>query len=97
MTAPSTCPLGYPLAEQHYFSGFAADASDWSAIVTAAREAVRDGIAETFIWAMPQIVRDGLTIIGLIGFLFYSNWRFALTNALVVCGVLAVFAWMLQR
>jgi hypothetical protein len=28
---------------------------------------------------------------------FGRNWRFALTNALVICAVLAVFAWTLQR
>jgi hypothetical protein len=28
---------------------------------------------------------------------FGRNWRFALTNALMICGVLAVFAWTLQR
>lgn len=28
---------------------------------------------------------------------FGRNWRFALTNAVVVCGVLAAFAWTLQR
>ena len=28
---------------------------------------------------------------------FGRNWRFALTNAVVVCGALAVFAWMLRR
>jgi hypothetical protein len=27
---------------------------------------------------------------------FGRNWRFALTNAVVICGVLAVFAWMLR-
>ena len=56
--------LHYPLAEQHYFSGFAGVRGDWSAIVEAARAAVRDGIAETFIWAMPQLLRDGLTLFG---------------------------------
>ena len=28
---------------------------------------------------------------------FGRNWRFALTNAVVVCGVLALFAWMLRN
>jgi hypothetical protein len=27
---------------------------------------------------------------------FGRNWRFALTNAVVICGVLAIFAWTLQ-
>ncbi len=56
--------LHYPIGEQHYFSGFAGVRGDWSAIVEAARAAVRDGIAETFIWAMPQVLRDGLTLFG---------------------------------
>lgn len=56
--------LHYPIGEQHYFSGFAGVRGDWSAIVEAARAAVRDGIAETFIWAMPQLLRDGLTLFG---------------------------------
>ena len=56
--------LNYPIGEQHYFSGFAAARGDWSSIVEAARGAVRDGIAETFIWAMPQLLRDGLTLFG---------------------------------
>ena len=62
--AAITARLGYPIAEQHYFSGFAGLVSDWPAIVSAARKAVRDGIAETFIWAMPQVLRDGLTLFG---------------------------------
>ncbi len=62
--AAITASLGYPIAEQHYFSGFAAGDGDWSAIVAAAREVQRDGIAETFIWAMPQVLRDGLTLFG---------------------------------
>ena len=62
--AAVTARLGYPIAQQHYFSGFAGAVGDWSAIVAAAREAVREGIAETFIWAMPQILRDGLTLFG---------------------------------
>ena len=62
--AAVTARLGYPIAEQHYFSGFAAEIGDWSSIVAAAREAMRDGIAEIFIWAMPQVLRDGLTLFG---------------------------------
>jgi len=62
--AAVTARLGYPVSQQHYFSGFAANLGDWPAIVSAAREAQRDGIAETFIWAMPQMLRDGLTLFG---------------------------------
>ena len=59
-----TARLGYPIGEQQYFSGFAADAGDWSAIVDAARDAQRAGVGEVFIWALPQVLRDGLTLFG---------------------------------
>ncbi len=54
--------LGYPIAGQHYFSGFAAVAGDWPRIVDAADAAVARGVAETFVWAWPQIARDGCTL-----------------------------------
>ncbi len=53
--------LGYPAAKQHYFSGFAASAADWPAIADAARAAMARGVAETFVWAWPQVARDGFT------------------------------------
>lgn len=59
--------LGYPHAEQHYLSGFVADAADrqrWRAILDAAIEARGRGCAEVFLWALPQVLRDGLTIFG---------------------------------
>jgi uncharacterized protein (TIGR02217 family) len=59
--------LGYPRAEQHYLSGFVADAADreqWRPIVEAAIEARGRGCAEVFLWALPQMLRDGLTIFG---------------------------------
>lgn len=59
--------LGYPIGEQHYLSGFVADAEDrqqWRAIVDAASEARKRGSAEVFLWALPQVLRDGLTIFG---------------------------------
>jgi uncharacterized protein (TIGR02217 family) len=64
--AATASRLGYPPDRQHYLSGFAvAGASDqWTAILAAAREAQQRGIAETFIWALPQVVRDGLTLFG---------------------------------
>ncbi len=55
--------LGYPPARQHYFAGFvltAADAAGWPLIVDAAAAAIRAGVAETFVWAWPQVARDGL-------------------------------------
>jgi uncharacterized protein (TIGR02217 family) len=59
--------LGYAPQHQHYFSGFVAAAGDreqWRAIVGAAREADARGVARTFIWAMPQWWRDGVTLFG---------------------------------
>ncbi len=59
--------LGYPRSEQHYLSGFVLGASDrdqWQAIVAAAVEARGRGCAEVFLWALPQVLRDGLTIFG---------------------------------
>ena len=60
--ATATARLGYPLAEQHYFSGFVLngeDRSQWRAIDLAAGAGWRRGSAETFVWALPQILRDG--------------------------------------
>ncbi|MBA3667754.1 MAG: DUF2460 domain-containing protein [Sphingomonas sp.] len=59
--------LDYAPAEQHYFSGFVAGAAEreqWRAIIDAAREAEARGVAKTFIWAMPQWLRDGVTMLG---------------------------------
>ena len=56
--------LQYPIGEQHYFSGFARDRGDWPAIVAAARAAKAAGTGEVFIWALPQVLRDGLTLFG---------------------------------
>ncbi|KQZ63742.1 hypothetical protein ASD67_04085 [Sphingopyxis sp. Root1497] len=54
--------LGYPIDEQHYFSGFvlrAEDRDQWAAIAEAAGASVRTGVARTFVWALPQVARDG--------------------------------------
>lgn len=59
--------LGYPRSEQHYLAGFATltrDGVEWSRILGGARQAQALGVAETFIWAWPQVARDGLTIFG---------------------------------
>lgn len=59
--------LGYPVSQQHYLSGFVLDAGrrdDWRVIVAAAEEARVRGCAEVFLWALPQVVRDGLTVFG---------------------------------
>jgi uncharacterized protein (TIGR02217 family) len=59
--------LGYAHSEQHYLSGFVADADDreqWESIIDAALEARARDCAEVFLWALPQVLRDGLTIFG---------------------------------
>ncbi len=56
--------LGYPVARQHYFAGFVLnpeDAHQWRGIADAAEAARRRGVAATFIWALPQVIRDGFT------------------------------------
>jgi uncharacterized protein (TIGR02217 family) len=62
--AIATARLGYPPARQHYLSGFVLRpgdaASDWPRIEEAAAAAGRRGVAETFLWALPQVMRDGL-------------------------------------
>ncbi|QDZ08675.1 TIGR02217 family protein [Sphingomonas panacisoli] len=49
--------LGYALTDQHYLSGFATAPGDWVRIVTAAEASAA---ARTFVWALPQVMRDGL-------------------------------------
>lgn len=59
--------LGYPTAEQHYLAGFvatAAERNDWAKIIKAAEASRRRGVAEVFLWALPQVLRDGLTLFG---------------------------------
>lgn len=56
--------LGYPVERQHYFAGFvlnAEDAQQWRGIAAAADAARRREVAATFIWALPQVIRDGFT------------------------------------
>jgi uncharacterized protein (TIGR02217 family) len=59
--------LGYSVTEQHYFSGFAADSEhreQWRSILAGALDARSRGCAEVFVWALPQVLRDGLTLFG---------------------------------
>ncbi len=54
--------LGYPAARQHYLSGFVTAperAGDWARIEAAAVAARGRGVGETFVWALPQVMRDG--------------------------------------
>ncbi len=56
--------LGYPVMQQHYFSGFVLQPQDntqWRDIEYAAEAARTRGTAQVFIWALPQIARDGFT------------------------------------
>jgi uncharacterized protein (TIGR02217 family) len=56
--------LGYPASKQHYFSGFVLspqDVAQWRAIDAAAEVARKRGVAATYLWALPQVMRDGFT------------------------------------
>ncbi|MEO8723146.1 MAG: DUF2460 domain-containing protein [Sphingobium sp.] len=69
--AQANLRLGYPLAEQHYFSGFVLSApqadTEWPLIETAAQASQTRGTPVTFIWAMPQVARDGFTHFSILG------------------------------
>jgi uncharacterized protein (TIGR02217 family) len=56
--------LGYPVAQQHYFAGFVLrpeDKSQWRPIAAAIDAARARGTGEVFVWALPQLLRDGFT------------------------------------
>ncbi len=56
--------LSYPIEQQHYFSGFILrpdQKTQWHEIDFAAVSAKNRGIETIFIWALPQISRDGFT------------------------------------
>jgi uncharacterized protein (TIGR02217 family) len=56
--------LGYPVAEQHYFAGFVLrpdQREQWQAIAAAAQAAFGRGTGSVFVWALPQVMRDGFT------------------------------------
>jgi uncharacterized protein (TIGR02217 family) len=60
--AAATARLGYPAERQHYLSGFVLrreEAGQWRAIEAAAVAAQARGVGATFIWALPQVIRDG--------------------------------------
>lgn len=60
----ATQRLGYPMAQQHYFAGFVltADAGFiWANMVDAIADARARGTPDIFIWALPQVARDGFT------------------------------------
>ena len=57
--------LGYPLADQDYLAGFVLDPADaelyWKRIDSGIDEAAGRGIARRYVWALPQVNRDGYT------------------------------------
>jgi uncharacterized protein (TIGR02217 family) len=56
--------LGYSAGRQHYLAGFVQSpdqAQQWTRIEAAARTGAERGVAETFVWALPQVMRDGFT------------------------------------
>lgn len=62
--AAMTARLGYPVQEQHYFAGFVLrgeDKAQWRHIAAAVDAARTRGVAAAFVWALPQICRDGFT------------------------------------
>ncbi|WIW87238.1 DUF2460 domain-containing protein [Sphingobium sp. V4] len=68
--ALATGRLGYPVAEQHYLAGFVLlpeQAAQWRSIAAAAQASVARGTAATFVWALPQVCRDGFTCFSMDG------------------------------
>lgn len=56
--------LGYPVEAQHYFAGFVLrgeDQDQWREIARAAEDGFARETAEVFVWALPQVLRDGFT------------------------------------
>jgi uncharacterized protein (TIGR02217 family) len=62
--AAAQARLGYPPARQHYFAGFVLapeDEAQWHSIAAAVAAARKRGAGEVFVWALPQVLRDGFT------------------------------------
>jgi uncharacterized protein (TIGR02217 family) len=60
--AAATVRLSYPAAEQQYLSGFVLNANEraqWANIEAAGVAAEARGVARVFVWALPQVARDG--------------------------------------
>ena len=57
--------LSYPLASQDYFAGFVLAEEDadafWRRIDAGLEEAAARGVTQRFVWALPQVSRDGFT------------------------------------
>ncbi|MXO65500.1 DUF2460 domain-containing protein [Altericroceibacterium endophyticum] len=58
--------LSYPVEQQDYLAGFVLDPADaepfWPRITAGLEEAAARGITQRFVWALPQITRDGFTL-----------------------------------
>ncbi|PCI43356.1 MAG: TIGR02217 family protein [Alphaproteobacteria bacterium] len=55
--------LSYPLSKTHYFAGFnllPITLENWGNIIKAAGLGFKDGFDQIFVWAYPQVVRDGV-------------------------------------
>jgi len=55
--------LAYPRSKSHYFAGFnllATTPGNWKNIIKAAGLGIQDGFLRVFVWAYPQLVRDGV-------------------------------------
>lgn len=62
--AAASARLGYAAGDQDYLAGFvlrAEDRAQWDKIVAAAGVARRRGVRAAYLWALPQVLRDGLT------------------------------------
>ena len=62
--AAAQARLDYPPDRQHYFAGFVLNPEDkaqWHAIAAAVEAARARGTDEVFVWALPQVLRDGFT------------------------------------
>ena len=57
--------LGYPIEEQDYLAGFVLLPEDaeayWARIDAGIDEAAMRGVARRYVWALPQVTRDGYT------------------------------------
>ena len=57
--------LGYALADQDYLAGFVLDPADaelfWARIDSGLDEAATRGVTRRYVWALPQVNRDGYT------------------------------------
>ncbi|SEL13399.1 TIGR02217 family protein [Sphingomonas palmae] len=63
--AAAIARLGYAPARQEYFSGFVLrpdERAQWQAIVAAADVARARGVRAAYLWALPQVMRDGLIV-----------------------------------